>query len=453
MVINMILDTIVGKATASGPAALNIIRVSGDEAIRIVNDVFKGSDLSSVESHIVSYGHIIDGENVIDEVMASVFRKPRSFTGEDTVEITCHGGDFVTAEIIRILLRQGARMAYPGEFTRRAYQNGRIDLTEAEGIMDVIYAKTPAQLSLAQSEISGQQKAAVQNMQARLLAVIAEIEVNIDYPEYDDAPKITNEIILPRLRPLIEEIGVLIKNASTGKIIRDGIKAVIVGKPNVGKSSLLNSLIKEDKAIVTDISGTTRDLIEVELNLDGLLIKLIDTAGIRDTSDIVESIGIGKTKKAISECDLVLLVLDQSDRLTELDYRLLDLTSNKKRILVGNKTDLGNVAELQSENIIPISAKNNIGLDKLSEAVKSLFLGKHYEGENSVLFANARHVAKLEETLSSLMSAEKAALERMPVDIIGIDLNDAWHHLGEITGEGAADSLLDMLFSRFCLGK
>ncbi|MDD4184089.1 MAG: tRNA uridine-5-carboxymethylaminomethyl(34) synthesis GTPase MnmE [Candidatus Izemoplasmatales bacterium] len=449
----MILDTIVGKATASGPAALNIIRISGDEAIAIVDRVFKGENLLLAESHTIAYGHIRDKNHDIDEVMVSIYRRPRSFTAEDTVEITCHGGDFVASEIIRVLLREGARLAYPGEFTRRAYQNGRIDLTEAEAIMDVINAKTSSQLSLAQNAIGGAKKETIQKLQNQLLGIIAEIEVNIDYPEYDDRPKVTNKIILQRLTSLIEEIKSLINNASTGKIIREGIKTVIVGKPNVGKSSLLNSLIKEDKAIVTDISGTTRDLVEAELNLNGLLIKLIDTAGIRDTSDIVESIGIEKTKKAISESDLVLLVLDQSDHLTDLDFKLLEITKDKKRILVGNKVDLGMRAELKNENVIPVSAKNNIGLDVLSKAVESLFLGNLQLNEPVTLFDNVRHIAKLEEALVSLEEAEKTALQGLPVDVIGIDLNDAWRYLGEITGENASDSLLDTLFSRFCLGK
>lgn len=449
----MILDTIVGKATASGPAALNVIRISGDEAIKIVASIFKGPNLLLVESNTVNYGHIIDKDSVIDEVMASVFRRPRSFTSEDTVEITCHGGDFVAAEIIRLLIRQGARLAYPGEFTRRAFQNGRIDLTEAEGIMDVINARTNIQLSLAQNAIGGQTKTKIKKMQDELISMIAEIEVNIDYPEYDDAPIITNRLIFSRLEPLIKEINFFIQNSSTGKIIRDGIKTVIVGKPNVGKSSLLNSLIKEDKAIVTEISGTTRDLVEAELNLNGLLIKLIDTAGIRDTSDFIESIGIEKTKKAISESDLILLVLDQSDHLTELDFQLLDLTKDKRRILVGNKVDLGTRAELENENIISVSAKKNIGLDKLGKAVESLFLGKHQPDRDMVLFSNARHIAILEKVFSSLCSAKKAALDGMPIDIIGIDLNEAWRLLGEITGETASDLLLDTLFSRFCLGK
>ncbi len=449
----MIFDTIVGKATASGPAALNIIRASGDDAVAYVNNIFRGSNLEKAASHTVTYGRIVVDDEVLDEVMVSVFRKPHSFTCEDVVEITCHGGDFVASEIIRAILGQGARMAHPGEFTRRAYLNGRIDLTEAESIMDVISAKTKTQLTLAQSALRGDVKRKVQDLQKRILNLIAEIEVNIDYPEYDDAIKITTDILEPRINDLLAEIRQIVAKASTGRIIRDGIKAVIIGKPNVGKSSLLNSLAKEDRAIVTEVSGTTRDLIEVELNLDGLLVRLVDTAGIRDTYDTVEKIGIERAKKALGDSDLVLLVLDQSDVLTEQDHKLLDLTKDRKRIIVGNKIDLGKKAEFETENIVNISAKNNIGIDELAAAVKALFVaGNCPLGENA-LFANIRHVAKLEETLTALVAAETATAANMPVDMIAIDLYAAWRHLGEITGESSGETLLDELFSRFCLGK
>lgn len=449
----MMVSTIVGRATANGISALNVIRVSGKDAILIVNQVFQGKNLEKARDHTLHYGHIVDQGTIIDEVMISLFREPNSFTRENAIEITCHGGDFVTSEIVRVLLKNGARLAEKGEFTRRAYLNGRIDLTEAEGIMDVIHAKTSSQLALAQKTLRGDIYNLVNRLQQSLLTIIAQIEVNIDYPEYDDAIQMTNQILIPEINALEERITSLIQASQTGRIIREGIQAVIVGKPNVGKSSLLNSLLKEEKAIVTEISGTTRDLIEAELNLDGILLKLVDTAGIRDTSDTVEKIGIDRAKKAIARADLVLLVMDQSASLTELDLELLELTKTKKRILVGNKIDLGKNVDIQSENIINISAKNNIGIDELSAEVKKLFIDDAIASNNEAPFSNARHIANLETAKSALNDALASAQAMLPVDMVEIDLRLAWSVLGEITGETSNESLVTMLFSKFCLGK
>jgi len=453
LVIPMQKETIVGQATASGISALNIIRVSGNDAIEIVNRLFQGRNLSIVPPRSITYGHFGEPDRIIDEVMVSVFPEPQSYTRENMVEINCHGGFLVSSEIIRLLIKHGARMANPGEFTLRAYLNGRIDLSEAESIMDVIGAKTIDQLQLAQKGLRGDIKKKVKDIQTQLLEIIASIEVNIDYPEYEDILVISNTILKPQIETLKTKIAHLLNESQTGKIIREGIRAVIVGKPNVGKSSLLNSLLGEEKAIVTEISGTTRDLIEAEWNLNGILVHLIDTAGIRDTTDIVEKIGIDRAKKAIADADLVLLVFDQSEALTDLDEKLLALTLTKKRILVGNKIDLGNKVDLEMEKIINVSAKNRKGIDQLAAEVHRLFLGDARIEPRSALFANSRHIGILESVKSSLDDALTAIRNQLPVDMVEIDLKKAWSEIGEITGETAPNALLDQLFSSFCLGK
>ena len=450
----MIYDTIVAKTTANGISAINLIRISGDESFAIVNSIFKGVDLTKQKSHTIHYGYIVNGQNEqIDEVLISVFKAPKTFTAEDVIEIACHGGNFIANEITKLLIANGARLAENGEFTKRAYLNGRLDLTEAESIMDMVNAKNLNQLKIANSQLRGDVLKLVENLQNDLLDIIANIEVNIDYPEYDDVIEMTNDIIIPNIEFLIKKIDKILKESSTGQIIRDGIKTVIVGKPNVGKSSLLNTLLKEDKAIVTEISGTTRDLIEAELNLDGIILKLIDTAGIRVTEDIVEKIGINKTKKAIDGADLVLLVLDQSSNLTDTDLELLSITKDKTRIIIGNKIDLGTKINLKDEHIINISAKNNIGIDSLSQEVKRLFVDEKLLDENLTLISNTRHIGKIEECKIALNQALSAANEYIPIDMIEIDLRKAWSSLGEIIGESTSDDLISTLFSRFCLGK
>lgn len=449
----MLFDTIVGISTKLGESAINVIRISGEDAIEITNKILRGIRLSDVESHTVQYGYVYDEDMMIDEVMVSVFLHPRSFTMENTVEISCHGGFLIANEIVKLLLRNGARMAMNGEFTKRAYLNGRIDLTKAESIMDMISAKTTAQLQIAGQQLRGDVAALVQQLQDDLLDIIAQIEVNIDYPEYDDVVELTKKNIEPKIKDLLQKINRILKQANTGRVIREGIQTVIVGKPNVGKSSLLNSLIKEDKAIVTEVSGTTRDLIEAELNLHGVLLKLVDTAGIRNTEDVVEKIGIQKTKQAIEKASLVLLVLDQSESLTDLDKELLYLTKDKVRILVGNKMDLGEKINIENETIIPISAKTQQGLSALENEVKNRFIDSSLIDNQETILSNTRHISKLEETKTNLEDALIATNKFLPVDMIEIDLRNAWHNLGEITGEITNDSLINTLFSKFCLGK
>lgn len=450
----MIFDTIVAKTTANGVSAINVIRVSGDETFPIVNKIFKGADLETAESHTIKYGYIHDNNHIIDEVMVFLYKAPKTFTTEDVIEISTHGGNFIANEVIKLLIKNGARLAENGEFTKRAYLNGRLDLTEAESIMDIVNAKTHKQLTLANNQLRGDVHNLVDQLQNNVLDIVANIEVNIDYPEYDDVEILTTETIKPKIINLLSEIEKILKESQTGQIIRDGINTVIVGRPNVGKSSLLNSLINEEKAIVTDISGTTRDLIEAELNLDGIILKLIDTAGIRDTEDVVEKIGIDKTKSAIDKASLVLLVLDQSNELTDLDYELLKQTINKPRILIGNKIDLGEKLNLKNEKIINISAKELIGLDKLSDEVKKLFIDETIiNNDNYAIMSNVRQIGKLEETKLALEDAVIACDNLMPVDMIEIDLRKAWSSLGEITGLGSSDDLITSLFTKFCLGK
>jgi len=449
----MIVDTIAAKTTADGISAINIIRVSGYEAFSIVNQIFMGANLETAESHTLKYGHIHDQGKIIDEVIVFLYKAPKSFTAEDVVEISTHGGNFIANEILKLLIGHGARMADKGEFTKRAYLNGRLDLTEAESIMDMVSAKTDKQLALANSQLRGDVHRLIDSLRDDVLEIVANIEVNIDYPEYDDIEQLTAEIVIPKVSSLLDKIDNILKEANTGKVIREGIKTVIIGKPNVGKSSLLNSLLKEDKAIVTEISGTTRDLIEAELNLDGIILKLIDTAGIRETEDIVEKIGIERTIKAINQASLVLLVLDQSNYLTDLDTTLLNLTKTKTRILIGNKIDLGKKIDIDNETIINVSAKNNVGLDSLAQKVKELYIDEALVSDDYTLISNVRHIAKLEETKRALFDALTACESSLPIDMAEIDLRKAWSCLGEITGEVSSEDLITTLFQKFCLGK
>ncbi len=449
----MLFDTIVGIATLRGISAINVIRVSGSDAIQIVAKLFDGKPLIEQPSHTVHYGHIVDEKTILDEVLVAIFREPRSFTSENVVEISTHGGYLIADKIVESLIKNGCRLAEPGEFTKRAYLNGRIDLTQAESIMDMVNAKTSTQLQIANQGLSGQVKNLISELQADLLTLMAKIEVNIDYPEYDDAITMTNAIIIPEATALIDKIDEVLVKSNTGKIIRDGLKTVIIGKPNVGKSSLLNTLLREEKAIVTEISGTTRDLIEGELNLGGILLKLIDTAGIRSTNDVVEKIGIDRAKKALNEADLVLLVLDQSQSLTDADKELLEMTKDKVRIIVGNKHDLGSNTDLDTVKMIRISAKNKTGIETLESEVKRLFIDEKLVGDQEVMLSNTRHIGKLKEAKKALQDAINGANNEYPVDMVEIDLRHAWDALGEITGENGTDTLISTLFSKFCLGK
>ena len=448
----MNFETIAAIATAFGTAGISVIRVSGEKAISEIAKIFKGKDLNKVKSHTIHYGHILDdNQNILDEVMVSVMRAPKSFTAEDTVEISTHGGILITQKVLERILSLDIRLAEPGEFSERAYLNGRIDLVEAESIMDLIHAKSEQALKLANLGVQKKTSNLIQNFRSKLLTIIAHIEVNIDYPEYDDAIVMSKEIISPMTIDLIKEINHLLDESYKNQLIRDGVQTVIIGKPNVGKSSLLNALLNEEKAIVTDIEGTTRDTIEAYINIGGITLKLMDTAGIRETQDIVEKIGVNRSMKALSDAELVLLVLDQSKALTHEDKSLLELTKDKKRIIIANKSDLPKA--LSMEEVVSVSTLTKHGLKDLEKAILKILSLEDIESRDINYLSNMRHITKVKEAKQSLLNVLKSIDLDMPVDVYAIDLTQAWRALGEILGENNADDLLDELFSKFCLGK
>ncbi|QMS84970.1 tRNA uridine-5-carboxymethylaminomethyl(34) synthesis GTPase MnmE [Candidatus Xianfuyuplasma coldseepsis] len=446
-------DTIVAISTALGQGAISIVRLSGDNAINLVNSRFEGVDLTIVPSHTIHYGHIVNNDNHIDEVLISVFRAPRSFTTENLVEIHCHGGVFVANKILELMLISGARAAQPGEFTERAFLNGRIDLTQAEAVMDIIEAKSDMSLTLANKGLDGVIYKLITDLRTELLNIIANIEVNIDYPEYDDVEQLSNEILKPAITSLESKISTIIEQSHFGKIIRDGIKTAIIGRPNVGKSSILNALLREDKAIVTEIQGTTRDIVEGTVNIGGIILNLIDTAGIRDSEDIVEKIGIDKAKAVIEEAELILFVLDNNQPLTDEDKALLEATNHKKRIVIINKNDLSRALTHSFENSVEISALHKQGIDQLESKIRDMFLSGTINVSDQTYVSNARHIAKLTETKQALTDSLASIEMQMPVDMVEIDLKNAWILLGDIIGDNSSTSLLDELFSKFCLGK
>ena len=445
-------DTIVAISTALGEGAISIIRVSGDDAINIVNNIFKGKNLNKVSSHTINYGHIIYKDEIIDEVLVSVMRSPKTYTKEDVIEINTHGSIAVVNKIMEILLLSGCRLAEPGEFTKRAFLNGRIDLTEAEGVMDLINSETELTRKMAVNEISGKVSKLITDLRENIVALISNIEVNIDYPEYEDIEVVTINKIKKEVKYMKEKLLEILKLSEDGKVLKDGIKTVILGKPNVGKSSLLNALLEEEKAIVTDVKGTTRDIVEGNIIVGGVKLNLIDTAGIRQSNDKVEKIGIEKSLNLIDEAELVLLVLDGSEKLSEEDRFLLDKTKNKKRIIIMNKEDLKNNNEYDKE-VIKISAKTGIGIEKIKERIKELFNVGAFLSKNLTFFTNVRQITLLKSAIESLQEVEKGVNEQREIDMIEIDLKLVWEKLGDIIGANYTEELIDNLFSRFCLGK
>ena len=447
-------DTIVGISTALGVGAISIIRVSGSEAINIVNLVFKEKNLNNVDTHTIHYGHIFDGDDVIDEVLVSVMKKPKSYTTEDVVEINCHGGIATTNKILELLIKKGCRLAEPGEFTKRAFLNGRIDLIEADGIMNLIEAKSEPARKMAINQLNGNVSLMIKDLRDDLVQVISNIEVNIDYPEYDDIEVITNEKILPILKQVKDKIIKIIKLSEDGKLIKEGIKVCLVGRPNVGKSSLLNTLLGENKAIVTDIAGTTRDIVEGTIQLDGIILNLIDTAGIRDTNNIVEKIGVEKSKEAIYNCDLVILVLNNNEHLTDEDRQLLKMIENKTNIIVINKIDLDKKIEsIHSANVVEISTKDNIGIDKLKNKIKELFNLEKIEQSDMNYLTSARSIGLLKKACDIIYNVIDKINDNIELDLLELDIKEAWNILGEIIGATYKEELLDEMFKRFCLGK
>ena len=446
-------DTIAAISTTMGVGAISIIRVSGDNSINIVNSIFSG-DLTKVDSHTINYGYIIDNNEKIDEVLVSVMKAPRTFTREDVVEINTHGGIAITNKVLELLLNNGCRLAEPGEFTKRAFLNGRIDLVEAEGVMDLINAKTEKSRKLALNQVNGDVSNLIKSLREEILNTIGNIEVNIDYPEYEDIEVVTNKQIKDNISNLEEKIKLILNKSENSKIIKEGIKTIIIGSPNVGKSSILNKLLNEDKAIVTDVAGTTRDIVEGQVLIDGILLNIIDTAGIRETTDLVESIGVKKSIDLIEEADLILYVLNNNEKITIEEEKLLDKIKNKNSIIIVNKIDLDNKLDLSKlPNYVEMSIKDNIGIDNLKNKIKELFNLEKIEKEDMTYLSSARSISLLKRCLKSIEEIKKGLEENLPIDMIEIDLKQIWNTLGEIIGETYTEELLDHIFKNFCLGK
>lgn len=445
-------DTIVAISTALGEGAISIIRVSGDDAIKIINPLFDGKDLEKASSHTINYGHIVYNGEIIDEVLLSIMKAPKTYTKEDVIEINTHGSIAVVNKIMEILLLEGCRLAEPGEFTKRAFLNGRIDLTESEGVMDLINSETELTRKMAINELSGNVSRLITDTREDIISLISNIEVNIDYPEYEDIEVVTINKIREKVREIKEKLLKTLKLSEDGKILKNGIKTVILGKPNVGKSSLLNALLEEEKAIVTDVKGTTRDIVEGSILVGGVKLNLIDTAGVRKSDDIVEKIGIEKSLNLIDEAELVLLILDASCPLSEEDKYLLEKTKDKKRIIIMNKIDL-KLNNSYMDDVIKISAKNNEGIENIKDAIKELFNVGAFMSKNLTFFTNVRQISLLKSAIKSLEDVQQGIKEEREIDMIEIDLKLVWEKLGDIIGANYTEELIDNLFSRFCLGK
>lgn len=445
-------DIIVGLSTALGVGAISIIRVSGYGSISMVNKIFKGENLENKSSHTITYGHIVYQNEIIDEVLVTIMKSPKTYTTEDIVEINCHGGISTTNKIIEILLECGCRLAEAGEFTKRAFINGRIDLIESESVNDLINAKSDASRKLALNNIGGNLTKKINIIREELIDIISNIEVNIDYPEYEDIEIITNKKILPKIEKIKEKINYLLKGAQNGKLIRNGINVALVGKPNVGKSSILNFLIDEEKAIVTDIAGTTRDIVEGNMVLNGVLINFIDTAGIRKTNDIVEQIGVNKSLELVKSADLIIVVLNNNEILTNEEKELIDSIEQNKRLIFVNKNDLETKLEIK-QNYIFGNTTNVDGLNDLKKAIIEKFELDKIMDKDLSLISNVRQIDLIKKSLDDIESAIKNIKNNFAIDIVEIDIRNAWEHLGEIIGANYNEELLDNLFSNFCLGK
>ena len=459
----MDFDTITSISTPMGEGAIGIVRLSGPQAIEIGDILYKGKKkLSEVETHTINYGHIIDPETdeTVEEVMVSVLRAPKTFTREDIIEINCHGGILTINRILELTMTYGARMAEPGEYTKRAFLNGRIDLSQAEAVMDFIRSKTDRASKVAMNQIEGRLSDLIKRQRQSILEILAQVEVNIDYPEYDDVEDATTDFLLEQSKRIKEEINRLLETGAQGKIMREGLSTVIVGRPNVGKSSMLNNLIQDNKAIVTEVAGTTRDVLEEYVNVRGVPLRLVDTAGIRDTEDIVEKIGVERSRKALSEADLILFVLNNNEPLTEDDQTLFEVIKNEDVIVIINKTDLEqrlDVSELREMigdmPLIQTSMLKQEGIDELEIQIKDLFFGGEVQNQDMTYVSNSRHISLLKQARQSIQDAIDAAESGIPMDMVQIDLTRTWEILGEIIGESASDELIDQLFSQFCLGK
>lgn len=460
----MEFDTITAISTPMGEGAIAIVRISGDDAYQIADSIYRGPGnkrLEDADSHTIHYGHLVHpktGETV-EEVMVSIMKGPKTFTREDVVEINCHGGIVSVNRVLQLVLSQGARLAEPGEFTKRAFLNGRIDLSQAEAVMDLIRAKTDKAMNVALGQMEGRLSQLIRRLRQEILQTLAQVEVNIDYPEYDDVEEMTHRLFLEKSYFVKTEIEKILNTSQQGKILRDGLSTVIIGRPNVGKSSLLNSLVHENKAIVTDIPGTTRDVIEEYVNVRGVPLKLVDTAGIRETEDIVERIGVERSRAVLKEADLILLVLNNSAELTHEDELLFEAIKGMDVIVIINKTDLprkidlDRVKQIGAKQIVSTSLLEDQGIDDLEEAIASLFFKGTLELGDLTYVSNARHIALLGQALQAIESSIEAIEAGIPIDLVQIDFTKAWELLGEIIGESVQDGLINQLFSQFCLGK
>lgn len=449
-------DTIAAIATSPGIGSISIIRVSGENAIKISNKIFKGKDLNEVDSHTINYGFIMDNNEKIDEVLVSVMRAPKSYTTEDVVEINCHGGIASVNKILELLLINGCRLAEPGEFTKRAFLNGRIDLLEADGIMSLISAKTETSRKLSINQLTGNVSSLIEDLRKDLVKIITNIEVNIDYPEYDDVEVITHEKVLPEIQSIINKMKKILNESNSGKIIKEGIDTALIGRPNVGKSSILNCLLEYDKAIVTDIAGTTRDIVEGSIIIDGVLLNIIDTAGIRDTKDKVEKIGVQKSLDLINKVELIIYVVNNNEKLTQEDKNIIEKIKDKNHIVVINKVDLQekiNKKEINSNNIVQISTVTKEGIVELKNKIKEMFNLNKLKTSDLTYLSSARSISALKESLKKLEEAKESIEKGIPLDIVEIDIKGVWNLLGEITGTAYKEEFIEELFSRFCLGK
>lgn len=459
----MDLDTITSISTPMGEGAIGIVRLSGPQAVEIADKLYKGKHLlNDVPSHTINYGHIIDPESkeVVEEVMVSVLRAPKTFTREDIIEINCHGGILTINRVLELTMTYGARMAEPGEFTKRAFLNGRIDLSQAEAVMDFIRSKTDRASKVAMNQIEGRLSDLIKKQRQSILEILAQVEVNIDYPEYDDVEDATTEFLLEQSKEIKQEINRLLDTGAQGKIMREGLSAVIVGKPNVGKSSMLNNLIQDNKAIVTEVAGTTRDVLEEYVNVRGVPLRLVDTAGIRETEDIVEKIGVERSRKALSQADLILFVLNNNEALTQEDYTLYEVVKNEDVIVIVNKMDLEQNIDINEVKdmigdtpLIQTSMLKQEGIDELEIQIRDLFFGGEVQNQDMTYVSNSRHISLLKQARQTIQDAIDAAESGVPMDMVQIDLTRTWEILGEIIGETASDELIDQLFSQFCLGK
>lgn len=459
----MDLDTITSISTPMGEGAIGIVRLSGPQAVEIADKLYKGKHLlNDVPSHTINYGHIIDPESkeVVEEVMVSVLRAPKTFTREDIIEINCHGGILTINRVLELTMTYGARMAEPGEFTKRAFLNGRIDLSQAEAVMDFIRSKTDRASKVAMNQIEGRLSDLIKKQRQSILEILAQVEVNIDYPEYDDVEDATTEFLLEQSKEIKQEINRLLDSGAQGKIMREGLSTVIVGKPNVGKSSMLNNLIQDNKAIVTEVAGTTRDVLEEYVNVRGVPLRLVDTAGIRETEDIVEKIGVERSRKALSQADLILFVLNNNEALTQEDYTLYEVVKNEDVIVIVNKMDLEQNIDINEVKdmigdtpLIQTSMLKQEGIDELEIQIRDLFFGGEVQNQDMTYVSNSRHISLLKQARQTIQDAIDAAESGVPMDMVQIDLTRTWEILGEIIGETASDELIDQLFSQFCLGK